>query len=98
MWSPIKSLLSKSKSLNALFGDVIYEAPAVKGQSSHSLFQWCVKRTTDGQSVLIGLKLLPDGYAGPEGSPTNYISFDLPTAMQIRANLDECIHRAREVS
>ncbi len=98
MWSRIKSLLSKSKSLNSLLGDVIYEAHAVQGQTSHSLFQWRVKRTIDGQSILIGLKLLPDGYAGPEGSPTNYISFDLPTAMQIRADLDECIHRAREMS
>jgi hypothetical protein len=37
----------------------------------------------------------PDGYAGPEGSPTNYISFDLATALKIRSDLDECIKIAR---
>jgi hypothetical protein len=40
----------------------------------------------------------PDGYMGPEGSPTNYISFDIATAQQIRADIDECIAAARHFS
>ncbi|ATN35366.1 hypothetical protein ACO34A_16305 [Rhizobium sp. ACO-34A] len=33
----------------------------------------------------------PDGYAVPEGSVTNYINFDLATAVRLRDKLDECI-------
>jgi hypothetical protein len=32
-----------------------------------------------------------DGSIGSEGSPTNYISFDLATALQVRADIDQCI-------
>jgi hypothetical protein len=95
MWAPIKNLLSKSKTLGSLLGDIVFETPPLKGQSSHSIFQWQVKKGLDGKSLYVCVKLRPDGYAGPEGSPMNYSSFDLATALQIRADLDECIGIAR---
>jgi hypothetical protein len=49
----------------------------------------------DEKSYFVCAKMKPDGYAGPEGSVTNYISFDLATALKIRADIDECIAIAR---
>jgi hypothetical protein len=95
MWAPIKKLLAKSKTFGTLFGDVLFETPPLKGQSSHSTFQWQVKKSLDEKSFYVALKLIPDAYAGPEGSPTNYASFDIATALQIRSDLDECISFAR---
>jgi hypothetical protein len=95
MWAPIRKLLAKSKTFGTLFGDVLFETLPLKGQSSHSTFQWQVKKSLDEKSFYVALKLIPDGYAGPEGSPTNYASFDLATALQIRAGLDECISIAQ---
>lgn len=95
MWAPLKRLLARSKTLGPLLGDVLFETPRLRGQSSHSVFQWRVKKSLDEKSLYIALKLIPDGYAGPEGSPTNYINFDLATAVRIRADLDQCIKMAR---
>jgi hypothetical protein len=91
MWVPFRKLLSRSRGFNSLLGEVVFEAPPLKGQSSHSLFQWRVKRGLDDNSFFISLKMLPDGYEGPDGRVKNYISFDLATAEQVRANLDACI-------
>ncbi len=33
----------------------------------------------------------PDAYAGAEGSPTNYMMFDIETAERIKLSLDQCI-------
>jgi hypothetical protein len=74
-----------------LFGDVVFESETVCGQVASSQFQWQVKRGLDEKSYYVCVKMKPDGYAGPEGSPTNYINFDLPTALKIRADIDECI-------
>jgi hypothetical protein len=98
MWTPFRRLFARSKVLNSLLGDVVFQTPPSRGQSSHSIFQWRVKRSLDEKSLLISLKLLPDGAAGPEGSPRNYISFDLATAEQIRADLDACISKARQLA
>jgi hypothetical protein len=47
---------------------------------------------------LVTIKMNADGFIGPEGSPTSYISFDLATAEQIRADIDECIAIIRHFS
>lgn len=91
MWGPLRRLFARSDSLRALFGDVVFESEAVRGQLTNSQFQWQVKRGLDEKSYYVCVKMKPDGYAGPEGSPTNYINFDLPTALKIRADIDECI-------
>jgi hypothetical protein len=98
MWTPFKKLFARSKLLSSLFGDVVFETPSLRGQSSHSVFQWRVKKNLDEKSIFVSLKLIPDGYAGPEGSPTNYINFDIATAEQVRENLDACIVRARQLA
>ena len=64
---------------------------AVKGRSSHSFFQWRVKRGLDNSSLFITLKVVADAYVGVEGATRDYISFDIATAEQIRADLDRCI-------
>jgi hypothetical protein len=56
------------------------------------------KRPVKGDGLYVSAKMIPDGYAGPEGSPTNYISFDLDTAIRIRDHLDECIDIVRRYS
>ena len=45
----------------------------------------------DQESYYIGIKMKADAFIGPEGQPMNYINFDLATARQIRADIDECI-------
>jgi hypothetical protein len=49
-------------------------------------------------AIYVSLRLIPDGYVGPEGSPTNYINVDLATAQQIKADLDDCIAMARQLA
>jgi len=95
MWAPIRKLLSKSKTFGTLFGDVLFQTHPLKGQTSHSALQWQVKRSLDEKSFYVSLNVIPDAYAGPEGAPTTYTNFDLSTALQIRADLDECIAIAR---
>jgi hypothetical protein len=91
MWSFLKKILARSDTLNALLGDVVFTTPSQRGVSKHSIFEWCVKKTVDGDRLFVSAKMIPDGYAGPEGSPTNYISFDLDAAIQLRDNLNSCI-------
>jgi hypothetical protein len=91
MWALLKGLLARSKLLNASFGDVMFETPEVRGQSSRSFLQWRVKRGMGGNEYFIGLKMLPDAYIGAEGSPTNYMSFDVESAQLLRDHLDRCI-------
>ncbi len=98
MWTLFRKFLAQSKTLGSLLGDVLFETPPLKGQSSHSAFQWRVKKSLDEKSFYVSLKLIPDGYAGPTGSPTNYINFDLATAQQIKADLDDCIAMARQLA
>jgi hypothetical protein len=91
MWAPLRKLLARSRILGSSLGEVVFETSPVTGQSSHSLFQWRVKKGLDGNSLFVALRLVPDAYAGREESPTNYISFDIESAKQIRADLDRCI-------
>ena len=95
MWGPFKKFLARSKSFKALLGDVVFESEAVRGQVASSHFQWQVKRGLDEKSYYVCIKMRADGSMGREGAPTNYINFDLPTAMKVRADIDECIAIAR---
>jgi hypothetical protein len=91
MWDPLRKILSRSKSLRATLGDVVFETPRIRGQTLHSAFQWRIKKDLDSNSFYVGLKLLPDAHIGVEGRETNYINFDIEGAKRIRADLDSCI-------
>ena len=91
MWTFLRKALARSATLNSTLGDVVYEAPEVCGQSSRSFAQWRVKKGVKGDEYFVGLKMRPDAYAGAEGSPTNYMNFDIESAQRLRFNLDLCI-------
>ena len=91
MWASLKNFLARSNSFKAMFGDVVFESETVRGQAASSQFQWQVKRGLDEKSYYVCVRMKADGSIGPESSPTNYIIFDLPTALKIRADIDECI-------
>ena len=95
MWAPFRNLFLRSRSLKALLGDVVFESETVRGQAVSSQFQWQVKRGLDEKSYYVCIKMKADGSMGREGAPTNYINFDLPTALKVRADIDECIAIAR---
>jgi hypothetical protein len=94
----LKKLLGKIPILGSALGDVVFETLPLKGQSSKSLFQWRVKQSTDGKSYFIGLKLRPDSYAGPEGSPMNYLNLSIEAAEQAKLDLETCIAEYRRRS
>ncbi|MCX8571253.1 hypothetical protein [Aminobacter sp. MET-1] len=81
--------------MNVLFGDVIHATPREHGINSGSFFEWRVKKSLDSTQIYVSLAMIPDGYAGSEGSPTNHINFDLVTATRVRDKLNECIEFAR---
>jgi hypothetical protein len=95
MWASFRNLFSRSKNLQAPLGDVVFESKAVCGQAASSQFQWQVKRGVDDKSYFVCIKMRADDSAGREDAPTNYIDFDLPTALKVRADIDECIAIAR---
>jgi hypothetical protein len=80
MWSFLKKMLARSNTLNVLLGDISFTTPPQRGVSKHSFFEWCVKKSVAGDRLYVSAKIIADGYAGPEGSPTNYIGFDLDSA------------------
>jgi hypothetical protein len=90
MWTFVKKSLAKFKSLNQALGDVVFETPEIKGGSSHSFLQLRVKKSVEGE-YFVALRMRPDAYAGPEGSPTNYMNFDIEAAQHLKFNLDRCI-------
>jgi hypothetical protein len=98
MWGPLGKLLSRSKTLNALLGDVVFITPRERGASSYSFFEWRVKKSADDAHFYIAARMRADGSAGLEGSPTNYISFDLEAAVRLRDNLNDCIEFIRQQS
>ena len=91
MWAFLRQTLAKSKTFNASLGDVVYKTPEVSGQNSHSFLEWRVKRDLEGDAFFIGLRMIPDAYIGPTGSPTNYMNFDIESAQRVRDHLDMCI-------
>jgi hypothetical protein len=95
MLSSLKKLFSRSAIANAMFGDVVFAMPREQGTASHSFLQWRVKATIDRSQIHVGLAMKADYYAGAEGSPTNYMEFDLETAVRVRDNLNECIEFVR---
>ena len=97
MWRFFKSLLTQIGLVNASLGDVLFETPPVKGRSAHSYFQWRVKKGWDRSSLFIALKVRADAEYGIVGATTDYLSFDLATAEQIRSDLDRCISEYRRL-
>jgi len=91
MWAFVKRFLAKSRLLNQALGDVVFETAEIKGASSHSFFQWRIKKSVEGGQYFVALRMRPDAYAGPEGSPTNYMNFDIDAAQHLKLNLDRCI-------
>jgi hypothetical protein len=98
MWAFFGKLLSGSKTLNALLGEVVFITPPEQGASNHSFFMWRVKQSADKSRTYIGVEMKADGYVGAEGSPTNYIQFDLDAAIRLRDNLNDCIDFVRQQS
>jgi hypothetical protein len=101
MWAFLRRIVARSQILNSTLGEVVYETLKVPGQTSRSFLQWRVKTDLGGQELFVGLKMLPDAYAGAEGSPTNYMNFDIESARLLRSQLDlciaECDKRMREI-
>jgi len=91
MWTFLRKILARSRTLNAALGEVVYITPQVGGQNARSFLEWRVKRDLEGDAFFIGLRMIPDAYAGREGSPTNYMNFDIESAQLIRDHLDMCI-------
>jgi len=91
MWTFLKKYLARSRNLNAALGDVMFETSEVAGQNPRSFIQWRVKKAVDDDRYFVGLRMLPDAYIGREGSPTNYMNFDIESAQRLRFNLDRCI-------
>jgi hypothetical protein len=91
MWAIFRRVLGRSKNLSAVFGEVIFETPEVSGQRASSFLQWRIKQGLDGKRYLIGFRMKADAYAGAEGSPTNYMNFDIESAQRLRDQLDRCI-------
>lgn len=90
-WTFAKQVFAKSSLFNQIFGEVVFETPEVKGASSHSFLQWRVKKGVNGEQYFVALRMRPDAYAGSEGSPTNYMSFDIETAVSLKSHLEKCI-------
>lgn len=98
MWASVKRILSKSKLLNQTLGDVVFETSEIKGASSHSFFQWRIKKSMEGGQYFVALRMRPDAYAGPEGAPTNYMNFDIEAAQRLRSDLDLCIRECHRLA
>jgi hypothetical protein len=94
LWKGVKRWLFRSPLMNAMIGDVVFVTPRQPGRSNHSYMEWRVKRSVDGKRLFVGAAMIPDGYAGPDGSVTNYIQFDLNSAIEMRERLDACIRYA----
>jgi len=91
MWTFVRNILAGSKTLDAALGEVVYKTPEVNGQSSRSFIEFRVKRDLADQKFLIGIRMKPDAYIGPQGSPTSYMNFDIENARLLRDHLDMCI-------
>ena len=91
MWAFVKKSLAKSKLLNQALGDVVFETPEIKGASSHSFFQWRVKKSVEGGQYFVALRMQPDTHTGADFSRTNYMNFDIETAQRLKFDLDRCI-------
>lgn len=84
--------------MKALLGEVVFETPPINGSLNHSFLKWRVKRSIDQRDIYVGLSMRPDGYAGAEGSATNYMNFSLAAAIELRDSLNECIAVAQQHS
>ena len=92
MISWLKRLLaSRSRTFNQALGDVVSEGELIQGTTRHSYAKYRLKKSVDGEQCFISVEFKPDYYAGPEGTPKNWIDFDLNAAVRFREALDACI-------
>ncbi|MDB5527286.1 MAG: hypothetical protein JWR51_389 [Devosia sp.] len=91
MWTSAKGLLSRWKPLANMLAEVVFEAPAMEGQSKGSVLQWRVKRRADDGQLLISLKVLADYGTGSDGRFRNYIDFKPGQVKQVSDGLALCV-------
>jgi hypothetical protein len=96
MWPFVKRILSHSETLSVIFGDIVFQTESENGVRQRSFIQWKVKKALRGNEFYVSLAMISDAYEGPEGSPTNYMSFDLAKAKRLRDKLDQCIQYIEE--
>jgi hypothetical protein len=96
MLKRLAQLLPRSATLDMALGDIVFDGEKIAGQYSRSYIQARIKASVDGSRRYLSLAMKPDAYAGPDGSPTNYLNLDLAAALQLRANLDETILKLQE--
>jgi hypothetical protein len=94
MWGSLRNILSRSKLLNSLVGDIILETSTVHGQLSRSLLQWRLKKGLEENKFFfseINTSFFYKVYLGVTSTTNAYIELDITQAIQCRASLDECI-------
>ncbi len=92
MWTFLQRAFARSATLNYNCGDVVYEAPEVRGQSSRSFAQWRVKKGAKcDENISSASRCCPTRMQEQKGSPTNYMNFDIENAQRLRSNLNLCI-------
>jgi hypothetical protein len=74
-------------------GAVVFEAPEIQGASTHSFFQGRVRKSMKRHFYVVALRMVPDAYDGAEGSPTNYMHFDIESAHAAHRRSDQA-HRS----
>lgn len=89
----LSRLFSRIPIARALFADIVFRAPEVKGQYSRSSFTWRIKRDSTGRHYL-GVRMIPDGGAG-EGGGAQFINFDPENAERVREGLDDALEYLR---
>ena len=96
MLSRLKRLMaSRSRVLNRALGDVVSEREPIQGTTRHGYAKCRIKQSVHGEQCFISVEFRPDYLAGPEGSPKNWIDFDLASAERLRDTLDFCIAEAK---
>ncbi len=79
------------------FGDIVYAGKELYGRSSKAFVQGRIKKSVDGERYYLSLLMLPDAYAGPDGSLKNYLNLDLQTAIKFRAEIELCIAKLEDL-
>ncbi|MEM9633297.1 MAG: hypothetical protein AAGA50_18345 [Pseudomonadota bacterium] len=95
--SIFKKFLSKFATLNTSMGEVVHETPKISGEVSNAYIQVRLKEKLSEDEYVVGIKFKPDMYAGPEGSPTNYLNLNIEKAKRLKKNLEICIERHEEL-
>ena len=90
MWKAMRQFLAKWEYTRDIFADVVFVAPAVRGQSYHASLTWRLKRRPDGV-FMFSLKVIPDHTSDGEGIAGNYIDFSLEHMREMQHSLQLCL-------